>query len=50
MLDRAGVEDHCLGLVGRSGGPLDDAAGSAMPSKLGGQHETDWAGADEERV
>jgi hypothetical protein len=50
MLHRAGVEDDCLGLVGGSGRSVDDAAGSAMPSKLGGRHKTDRAGTDDERV
>ena len=50
MLHRAGVDDDGLGLVGGSGRSVDDAAGSAMPSKLGGQHETGRAGADDERV
>jgi hypothetical protein len=50
MLDRASVEDDRLGLIGRRGRSVDDAAVSAMPSKLGGQHETDRPGADDERV
>jgi hypothetical protein len=50
MLDRAGVEDDGLGLVGRSGRSVDDAAAGAMPSKLGGEHEADRPGPDHERV
>ena len=50
MLDRAGVENDRLGLVGGSGRPVDDAAAGAMLSKLGGQHEADRAGPDHERV
>jgi hypothetical protein len=50
MLDRAGVEEDGLGLVGGSGRSVDDAARSAMPSNLGGQHKPDRAGADDERV
>jgi hypothetical protein len=50
MLDRAGVENDRLGLVGGSGRSVDDAAACAMPSKLGGQHEADRAGPDQERV
>jgi hypothetical protein len=45
MLDRVGMEGDRLGFVGGSGRSVDDAAGSAMPSELGGQHETDQAGA-----
>ena len=50
VLHRAGMDDDGLGLVGGSGSSVDDAAGSAMPSKLGGQHETGRTGADDERV